>query len=149
MKVETTLTQRTLHGGENEGVEPNKPGGFRDEIRAWRRLFESKYRDRTMIGVFIMVFQRKRPTLSFLFPQHSSYTLHTEWSGINALLYYGPTIIRSVGLQGDTVTLLVSGGIGIVQFIAVIPAIIYIDRLGASLFVALRTLVPGLTDSHE
>lgn len=70
MKVETALTQRTLHGGENEGVEPNKPGGFRDEIRAWRRLFESKYRDRTMIGVFIMVFQRKQPVMSSLSPQH-------------------------------------------------------------------------------
>lgn len=54
----------------------------------------------------------------------------TEWSGINALLYYGPTIIRNVGLEGDTVTLIVSGGIGIVQFLAVIPAIIYIDQLG-------------------
>lgn len=55
---------------------------------------------------------------------------HKEWSGINALLYYGPTIIRNVGLQGDTVTLIVSGGIGIVQFLAVIPAIVYIDQLG-------------------
>ena len=58
----------------------------------------------------------------------------TEWSGINALLYYGPTIIRNVGLEGDTVTLIVSGGIGIVQFLAVIPAIIYIDQLGKSWF---------------
>jgi len=54
----------------------------------------------------------------------------TEWSGINALLYYGPTIIHSIGLQGDTATLIASGGIGIVQFFAVIPAIVYIDRLG-------------------
>ena len=54
----------------------------------------------------------------------------TEWSGINALLYYGPTLVKSIGLRGDTVTLIVSGGIGIVQFIAVIPAIIYIDRWG-------------------
>jgi len=63
-----------------------------------------------MIGVLIMVFQ--------------------QWSGINALLYYGPTLVRSIGMRGDTVTLLVSGGIGIVQFFAVIPAILYIDRLG-------------------
>lgn len=54
----------------------------------------------------------------------------TEWSGINALLYYGPTLVRSVGLRGDTVTLLVSGGIGIVQLIAVLPAIVWIDRIG-------------------
>jgi hypothetical protein len=53
-----------------------------------------------------------------------------EWSGINALLYYGPTLVHSIGLRGDTVSLVVSGGIGIVQFIAVLPAIIYIDRWG-------------------
>jgi hypothetical protein len=59
MKVETALTQRTLNGTESPQLEPYNAGGFRAEIRAWRRLFESKYRDRTMIGVFIMVFQRK------------------------------------------------------------------------------------------
>jgi hypothetical protein len=53
-----------------------------------------------------------------------------EWSGINALLYYGPTLVQSIGLEGDTVSLLVSGGIGIVQFFAVIPAIVYIDKIG-------------------
>ncbi|KAF8953625.1 general substrate transporter, partial [Flammula alnicola] len=53
-----------------------------------------------------------------------------EWSGINALLYYGPTLVHSIGLRGDTVTLLVSGGIGIVQLIAVMPAIVFIDRVG-------------------
>ena len=54
----------------------------------------------------------------------------TEWSGINALLYYGPTLIQDIGLKGDTVSLVVSGGIGIVQFIAVLPAIAYIDSVG-------------------
>ena len=45
-------------------------------------------------------------------------------------MYYGPTLMHEIGLQGDSVTLLVSGGIGIVQFLAVLPTIIYIDRLG-------------------
>lgn len=53
-----------------------------------------------------------------------------EWSGINALLYYGPTLMRELGLQGESVTLTVSGGIGIVQFLAVLPAIVFIDRIG-------------------
>lgn len=46
------------------------------------------------------------------------------------MLYYGPTLIQDIGLKGDTVSLVVSGGIGIVQFIAVLPAIAYIDRVG-------------------
>ncbi|KAI0795121.1 hypothetical protein C8Q75DRAFT_863742 [Abortiporus biennis] len=87
-----------------------KESGIRAEIRTWGRLFSKKYRDRTFIGVLMMFFQ--------------------QWSGINALLYYGPTLVQSIGLQGDKVTLMVSGGIGIVQFFAVLPAILYIDRLG-------------------
>lgn len=35
-----------------------------------------------------------------------------------------------LGLQDDSVTLMVSGGIGVVQFVAVLPVIIFIDRLG-------------------
>ncbi|KAJ7689195.1 general substrate transporter [Mycena rosella] len=85
-----------------------KAGG--GELAAWGRLLGKKYRARTMVGVLMMVFQ--------------------QWSGINALLYYGPTLVRSIGLQGETVGLIVSGGIGIVQFLAVAPAVIWIDRLG-------------------
>lgn len=48
-------------------------------------------------------------------------------------MYYGPTLMRELGLQGESVTLTVSGGIGIVQFLAVLPAIVFIDRLGALL----------------
>ncbi|KAF8161635.1 general substrate transporter [Crassisporium funariophilum] len=109
MRVETELIERTLGAG--GGSEPaTRKGGFRDEWKAWKKLWDVKYRDRTLIGVLIMFFQ--------------------QWSGINALLYYGPTLVHSIGLRGDTVTLLVSGGIGVVQFIAVLPAIVYIDRLG-------------------
>jgi len=101
MRVETTLIQRTVGTGKHD---------IRSEAIAWARLFQRKYIDRTLIGIFMMFFQ--------------------QWSGINALLYYGPTLVKSLGLRGDTVTLIVSGGIGIVQFIAVFPAILYIDKWG-------------------
>ncbi|TEB33198.1 general substrate transporter [Coprinellus micaceus] len=103
MKVETELIQKTF------AMDGDK-SGFKTELRAWGRLFSKEYRDRTLVGVLIMFFQ--------------------QWSGINALLYYGPTLVQSIGLEGDTVSLLVSGGIGIVQFFAVIPAIVYIDKIG-------------------
>jgi len=38
--------------------------------------------------------------------------------------------MQSIGFRGDTSTLLVSGGIGIIQLLAVVPAIIWIDRVG-------------------
>jgi MFS family permease len=56
----------------------------------------------------------------------------TEWSGINALLYYGPLLMRSLGFDGSTVNLMVAGGVNIVQFLAVLPAILYIDKWGES-----------------
>jgi hypothetical protein len=54
----------------------------------------------------------------------------SEWTGINALLYYGPSLMKSMGLEGDTILLVGSGFVNIVQFLAVLPAIIYIDHLG-------------------
>jgi len=79
-------------------------------ISGWSELFHSKYRARTLIGVMMMFFQ--------------------QWSGINALLYYGPTLLRSIGLTGKNVALLVAGGIGIVQTISVLPVVLYLDQWG-------------------
>lgn len=118
MRVEATLITRP------DGV---KNGG--GELAAWGRLLTKKYRARTMVGVLMMVFQRPLPLIYLMdFLTHGN----SEWSGINALLYYGPTLVRSIGLQGDTVSLIVSGGIGIVQFLAVGPAVVWIDQLGKS-----------------
>ena len=41
--------------------------------------------------------------------------------------------MERIGLGGDTAELIGSGGVGIVQFLAAIPAVMYIDRLGMSL----------------
>ena len=38
--------------------------------------------------------------------------------------------MRSLGLNGKTVDLLVAGGVNVVQFLAVLPAILYIDKWG-------------------
>ena len=35
-------------------------GIIREEISKWRRLLDAKYIDRTLIGVFIMFFQREQ-----------------------------------------------------------------------------------------
>ena len=59
MQVETILVQRV------DGDRTTK--GVFDELRAWKRLFGRKYRDRTMVGVLIMVFQRTLSCCSLLF----------------------------------------------------------------------------------
>jgi len=53
----------------------------------------------------------------------------TEWSGINALLYYGPSLMAAVGLHDETM-LVMAGLINVIQLIAVVPAIMYLDDWG-------------------
>lgn len=53
-----------------------------------------------------------------------------QWTGINAILYYAPNIFESLGLGGNTISLLATGVVGIVMFLATIPAVLYIDRVG-------------------
>lgn len=122
MQVEAQLLAQTI--GLDDTV---KRGTLHAETRTWARLFGRKYLRRTFIGIMIMFFQRE----SVSCPPAPNADREAEWSGINALLYYGPTLMRELGLQGENVTLMVSGGVGIVQFLAVLPAIVFIDRLGA------------------
>ena len=53
-----------------------------------------------------------------------------QWTGINAILYYAPTIFKSLGLSGNTINLLATGVVGIVMWIATFPAVMYVDKLG-------------------
>jgi MFS family permease len=41
-----------------------------------------------------------------------------QWTGINAILYYAPTIFGGLGLSSTSITLLATGVVGIVMFIA-------------------------------
>jgi MFS family permease len=53
-----------------------------------------------------------------------------QWTGINAILYYAPTIFTSLGLSSNTISLLATGVVGIAMFLATIPSVLYIDKLG-------------------
>jgi len=53
-----------------------------------------------------------------------------QWTGINAVLYYAPTIFKGLGLSSNSVSLLATGVVGIVMFIATIPAVMYVDSWG-------------------
>lgn len=41
-----------------------------------------------------------------------------QWTGINAILYYAPTIFNGLGLSSTSVSLLATGVVGIVMFLA-------------------------------
>jgi MFS family permease len=53
-----------------------------------------------------------------------------QWTGINAVLYYAPTIFKQLGMTANTTSLLATGVVGIVMFIATVPAVLWIDRVG-------------------
>ncbi|KAF8917435.1 general substrate transporter [Mucidula mucida] len=53
-----------------------------------------------------------------------------QWTGVNAILYYAPSIFESLGLTGNTISLLATGVVGIAMFLATIPAVIWIDQVG-------------------
>ncbi|KAK7463909.1 hypothetical protein VKT23_007245 [Stygiomarasmius scandens] len=53
-----------------------------------------------------------------------------QWTGVNAILYYAPSIFQNLGLTGNTIPLLATGVVGIAMFLATIPAVIWIDQVG-------------------
>jgi len=53
-----------------------------------------------------------------------------QWTGVNFILYYAPFIFTSLGLSGTTISLLASGVVGIVMFLATIPAVLWVDDWG-------------------
>ncbi|KAI0844349.1 general substrate transporter [Daldinia vernicosa] len=53
-----------------------------------------------------------------------------QWTGINAVLYYAPSIFTSLGMSNTTTSLLATGVVGIAMFVFTVPAVLYIDRIG-------------------
>nr|OQO28289.1 hypothetical protein B0A51_03908 [Rachicladosporium sp. CCFEE 5018] len=53
-----------------------------------------------------------------------------QWTGINAVLYYAPKIFGYLGQSSTTTSLLATGVVGIVMWLATIPAVMYVDKLG-------------------
>ncbi|KAJ7030473.1 hypothetical protein C8F04DRAFT_1113800 [Mycena alexandri] len=95
---------------------PNyQDGGFSSDFKLgflayWSLLRERSLRYRVAVGTLTMFFQ--------------------QWTGINAVLYYAPAIFIDLGLTGNANSLLATGVVGIAMFLATIPTVIYIDKIG-------------------
>ncbi|KAH8691358.1 putative transporter [Talaromyces proteolyticus] len=79
------------------------------EVFSWLDLFDRKMLRRTAVGCGVCFFQ--------------------QFSGINAFIYYAPTLFRSIG-QSDNMSLILSGVFNILQLVAVAICFIVIDKLG-------------------
>ncbi|KAJ5992622.1 hypothetical protein N7451_008346 [Penicillium sp. IBT 35674x] len=53
-----------------------------------------------------------------------------QWNGINAINYYAPFIFEDMGFTGNSEDLLATGVVGVVEFLATIPAVLLVDKVG-------------------
>jgi MFS family permease len=71
---------------------------------------------------------------------------HADVVPVNAILYYAPFIFKGVGITGGTLSLLATGVVGIVMFLATIPAVLYVDRFGRKTILIIGGI--GMAVSH-
>ncbi|KAE8365597.1 general substrate transporter [Aspergillus caelatus] len=103
-----------FHQEMNAEKHPNLQGGglkdaFLLEMASWADCFKPGCWKRTHIGVGLMFFQ--------------------QFVGINALIYYSPTLFETMGLDYD-MQLLMSGILNVTQLVGVITTIWTMDSLG-------------------
>jgi sugar porter (SP) family MFS transporter len=77
---------------------------------SWSALFRRGARKPIIVGVALAVFQ--------------------QVTGINTVIYYAPTIFRSAGLSSDSVSILATAGVGLVNVVMTVVAMNLMDRLG-------------------
>ncbi|KAG6908544.1 hypothetical protein DXG01_004177 [Tephrocybe rancida] len=96
-------------------------------------------------------------TVESVRPFSSLTATHIAIAGVNAILYYAPSIFQSLGLTGNSVSLLATGVVGISMFLATIPAVLWVDQLGrkpvlisgAFLMAACHIIVAALTGVYH
>ncbi|KAJ9161312.1 MFS quinate transporter [Coniochaeta hoffmannii] len=74
-----------------------------------------------------------------------------QWSGIDSIIYYASSVFQSLGLTGGTTALLATGVTGCVFFVATLPAMVVIDKIGrkpmlivGSIVMLVSMVIPGI-----
>ncbi|KAJ1881522.1 hypothetical protein LPJ57_001561 [Coemansia sp. RSA 486] len=94
-------------------------------VRSYMELLRFPIRRRVILGVVIQILQ--------------------QLTGINVVMYYASTIFRQSGLSGNNASLLAQGINGVVNMLATIPAILWIDRWGRRKTLMFGSLGCGVT----
>ncbi|KAL5338329.1 general substrate transporter [Aspergillus crustosus] len=102
------LTEITFQRLVEEKTHPGTQG-WKLEVHNWLDLLKRRNWRRTAVAVGVSFFQ--------------------QFSGINAFIYYAPTLFRSLG-QSDDMSLILSGVFNILQLVGVFICIATIDRVG-------------------
>ncbi|MBE9009936.1 sugar porter family MFS transporter [Pseudanabaenaceae cyanobacterium LEGE 13415] len=84
--------------------------GIQQEQGDWRELGSPRIRKALIVGVGLAILQ--------------------QVTGVNTVIYYAPTILQSAGFESAATSILGTTGIGVINVVFTIVAIVLIDRLG-------------------
>ncbi|KAI0102665.1 sugar transporter [Nemania sp. FL0031] len=111
IKAQSQFEKRTVAEHFPHLRQPTAWNTFKLQFVAIKSLFQTKPMfKRVVVATVTMFFQ--------------------QWTGINAVLYYAPSIFQSLGLNNNTTSLLATGVVGILLFVSTVPAVLYVDRVG-------------------
>lgn len=108
---------------EKEMVEIENSFKNKDRVTI-KLLFNKTYKPVLLIGIMVAVFQ--------------------QVTGINAIIYYAPTIFKETGLSSSS-SLMQTIGIGVVNVIATFGAIGLVDKIGRKILLQYGCLLMGLS----
>ncbi|KAL1303116.1 hypothetical protein AAFC00_006551 [Neodothiora populina] len=136
IRTEVALQQEILEEKHPNLQDGSKKSAIKLELAQWASLFQPGCWRRTLVGVLMMFFQ--------------------QFNGINALIYYSPTLFQTMGLKYD-MQLVMSGVLNVCQLIGVASSIFTMDRFGrrqlllwGSLFTAIAQIViAGLVGKYS
>ncbi|KAL4928116.1 sugar porter family MFS transporter [Aspergillus undulatus] len=103
---------------------PGAKKSLQRELASWADCFRKGCWRRTQVGVLVMFFQ--------------------QFVGINALIYYSPTLFETMGLEYD-MQLLMSGIINVTQLIGVLTSIWTMDGLGRRALLLWGAAIMGIS----
>ncbi|HXX45322.1 MAG TPA: sugar porter family MFS transporter [Candidatus Acidoferrales bacterium] len=83
---------------------------FAQQEGSWRELLSPALRPALLIGVWLAIFQ--------------------QFTGINTVIYYAPTIFQLAGLQSHSAAILATAGVGAVNVLLTVLALELLDRTG-------------------
>ncbi|KAF1946677.1 general substrate transporter [Clathrospora elynae] len=109
IRAEVAFSQEVSREKHPNLQEPTRMNGIRLEVQSWLDCFRHGCWRRTVVGVGIMFLQ--------------------QFVGINALIYYAPSLFETLG-QGYEMQLLLSGIINCTQLLGVATSLWTMDRFG-------------------
>ncbi|KAG1123001.1 hypothetical protein G6F42_010953 [Rhizopus arrhizus] len=92
-------------------------------VDSYLELFKGTLLRRLVLGILIQIFQ--------------------QFTGINSIMYYAPTIFQQAGVPGRSASLIASGVNGVLNVLSTIPAILFLDRLGRRFVLISGAIIMG------